>query len=316
MAMFGALSAIVLPIFITAGIGLVWSRMRWPFDSNLVSILVYKIAVPCLIIAIFAKSRLTPEAIASVAGAAVVIYLATAAIAAGVLRFARLPLPSYLPSIMFPMVGSIGLPVCLFALGEDGLALALVFFTLGAIGTFTIGAAIAAGRVSLAKLFGEPAIWAAAAAITLLLLDVTLPKWIVDTTGLLGGIAIPLQLIALGCSLGQFRVTSLPRGVLLSLLRLGLGFGVGFVIAEAFACSLPVVASRLGAMRELIEDGVTGLHFQPVDPADLAAKVRWAAENPSDMRRMGENARRVYEDRYTPESNYRELMAIYDGGHG
>ena len=88
--------------------------------------------------------------------------------------------------------------------------------------------------------------------------------------------------------------------------------GFGLVIAEAFACSLPVVASRLGAMRELIEDGVTGLHFQPGDPADLAAKVRWAAENPSDMRRMGENARRVYEDNYTPESNYRHLMAIYD----
>ncbi len=65
-------------------------------------------------------------------------------------------------------------------------------------------------------------------------------------------------------------------------------------------------------MIELIDDGVTGLHFEPGDPADLAAKVRWAVDNPSDMRRMGENARRVYEDRYTPEVNYRQLMAIYD----
>ncbi len=88
--------------------------------------------------------------------------------------------------------------------------------------------------------------------------------------------------------------------------------GCPMVMVEAFACSLPVVASRLGAMRELIEDGVTGLHFQSGDPADLAAKVRWAAENPSDMRRMGENARRAYEDNYTPESNYRRLMAVYD----
>ncbi len=84
------------------------------------------------------------------------------------------------------------------------------------------------------------------------------------------------------------------------------------VIVEAFATALPIIASRLGAMSELIDDGVTGLHFQPGDPADLAAKVRWAAEHPLDMRRMGENARRVYEDRYTPEVNYRQLMAIYD----
>ena len=46
-----------------------------------------------------------------------------------------------------------------------GLALALVFFTLGAIGTFTIGSAIAAGRVSYAKLIREPAIWAAVIAV-------------------------------------------------------------------------------------------------------------------------------------------------------
>ncbi len=84
------------------------------------------------------------------------------------------------------------------------------------------------------------------------------------------------------------------------------------VIAEAFATALPVITSRLGSMGEIIDDSVTGLHFQPGDPADLAAKVRWAVDNPSDMRRMGENARRVYEDRYTPESNYRQLMAIYD----
>ena len=86
----------------------------------------------------------------------------------------------------------------------------------------------------------------------------------------------------------------------------------GMVLVEAFACSLPVVASRLGTMLELIDDGVTGLHFQPGDPADLAAKVSWAAAHSSDMRRMGENARRLYEDRYTPEINYRHLMAIYD----
>ena len=84
------------------------------------------------------------------------------------------------------------------------------------------------------------------------------------------------------------------------------------VIAEAFATALPVITSRLGSMGEIIDDSVTGLHFQPGDPADLAAKVRWAVDNPSDMRRMGENARRVYEDRLTPEATYRQLMAIYD----
>ena len=86
----------------------------------------------------------------------------------------------------------------------------------------------------------------------------------------------------------------------------------GLTIVEAFAQELPVIASRLGAMAEIVEDGVTGLHFIPGDAGDLAAKVCWAAEHPEEMRRMGLNARRVYEEKYTPEVNYRQLMAIYE----
>jgi predicted permease len=274
MALLSELSAIILPVFICAGMGLFWSRTGQPFNSDLVSILVYKISVPCLIIAIFAKVRLTPDAVAAVAGAALVIYLVTAAVAALVLRLVRLPMPSYLPSLMFPMVGSMGLPICLFAFGDDGLALALVFFTLGAIGTFTIGAAIAAGRVSYKKLISEPAIWAAVIAVGLLWLELPTPKWIVDTTGLLGGMAIPLQLIALGSSLAQFRVTSLPRGVSLSLLRLALGYGAGFGIAEIF--DLEGMVRAVVILQSAMPVAVSNYLFAVVykrEPAEVAGMV-------------------------------------------
>jgi predicted permease len=274
MQLIADLSAIILPIFICAGIGLFWSRTGQPFDSDLVSILVYKISVPCLIIAIFAKVRLTPDAVAAVAGASLVIYLATAAVAAFVLKLARLSMPSYLPSLIFPMVGSMGLPICLFAFGKEGLALALVFFTLGAIGTFTIGAAIAAGRMSIKKLMSEPAIWAALIAIGLLWLDLTLPKWVVDTTGLLGGMAIPLQLIALGSSLAQFRITSLPRGISLSLLRLALGYAAGFGIAEIF--DLEGLVRAVVILQSAMPVAVSNYLFAVVykrEPAEVAGMV-------------------------------------------
>ncbi len=82
-------------------------------------------------------------------------------------------------------------------------------------------------------------------------------------------------------------------------------------IAEAFCRGLPVIASRLGALEEIVEEGVTGLHFAPGEAGGLAAKVRWAAEHPEEMRRMGLSARRVYERRYSAEVNYRLLSAIY-----
>jgi glycosyltransferase involved in cell wall biosynthesis len=83
------------------------------------------------------------------------------------------------------------------------------------------------------------------------------------------------------------------------------------VVLEAFAAGLPVVASRLGSMTELIEDGRTGLHFTARDSSDLAAKIRHAISG-APLARMGRDARQEYESRYTPDRNYELLRAIYD----
>ena len=82
-------------------------------------------------------------------------------------------------------------------------------------------------------------------------------------------------------------------------------------IAESYACSTPVICSRMGVMQELVADGRTGLHFTPTDPDDLARKVEWAWAHPDEMRTMGREARREYEAKYTAETNYPILIEIY-----
>jgi len=84
-------------------------------------------------------------------------------------------------------------------------------------------------------------------------------------------------------------------------------------IAEAFACGLPVIASRLGAMEEIIADGTTGLHFSPGDAEDLAVKVEWAWLHSRELREMGRAARSEYEYKYSEEGNYKQTMEIYAG---
>jgi glycosyltransferase involved in cell wall biosynthesis len=84
------------------------------------------------------------------------------------------------------------------------------------------------------------------------------------------------------------------------------------VVIEAFARGTPVVASSIGALAEIIDEGRTGLHFLPGDPANLAAKVSWLGAHANELGRMRREARADYEAKYTGEHNYRMLLGVYN----
>ncbi len=82
-------------------------------------------------------------------------------------------------------------------------------------------------------------------------------------------------------------------------------------ILEAFACGKAVVASRRGAMAEIVEDGRTGLLFEPGNPGELAEKVKWLVGHPSETMEMGRVARLRFEELYSAERSHELLMGIY-----
>lgn len=85
----------------------------------------------------------------------------------------------------------------------------------------------------------------------------------------------------------------------------------GRVAIEAFAKGTPVIASRIGAIGEVVDAGRTGLHFRPGDPCDLVSQVEWALAHPAHLVRMRREARTEFETRYTAERNYGMLAGIY-----
>jgi glycosyltransferase involved in cell wall biosynthesis len=82
-------------------------------------------------------------------------------------------------------------------------------------------------------------------------------------------------------------------------------------IAEAYACGVPVLASSVGSIKELVKDHRTGLHFRAGDRDDLARTADWAWSHPQELQAMGLAARAEYEGRYSAERNYTLLMNIY-----
>jgi malate permease and related proteins len=237
MEIISQLSGIVVPVFVCVAFGVLWAKVGTPFDTGLITSLVYNIGVPCLILATFQKVHLSPAAMAEVALATLACYASFTLAAFLLIRAMRLELASYLPALMFPLTGSMGLPVSYFAFGDEGLALAIVYFTFGTIGSFTIGAAIAEGKASFRGLLRIPVLYAVAIALVMQLTGVRLPEWIFNTANLLGGMVIPAQLVALGFSLLELKTGGLARSVFLGVFRLSMGVAVGFAIAGLFDLS-------------------------------------------------------------------------------
>tara|TARA_R110002072_G_scaffold105447_13_gene230469 strand:+ start:1045 stop:1926 length:882 start_codon:yes stop_codon:yes gene_type:complete len=234
MEIISQLSGIVVPVFICVAFGVLWAKVGTPFDTGLITSLVYNIGVPSLILATFQKVTLDAAAMAEIALASLACYAAFTFLGFLLLRAMRLETVAYLPALMFPLTGSMGLPVAYFAFGDQGLALAIVYFTFGTIGSFTIGAAIAEGKFTSRGILRIPVLYAVAIAVAMQLTGLRLPAWIFNTVDLLGGIVIPAQLVALGFSLLQLRIGGLARSATLGVFRLAMGIAVGFAIAGIF----------------------------------------------------------------------------------
>jgi glycosyltransferase involved in cell wall biosynthesis len=82
-------------------------------------------------------------------------------------------------------------------------------------------------------------------------------------------------------------------------------------LVEAYSVGVPVVASRLGSLNELVEDGVTGLHFAPNDAEGLARSVKKLLTDADFSARLGRGARKRYEARFTPKRILNDLEKIY-----
>ncbi len=236
-SVYSDMAAIISPIFICAAIGFVWGRLQRPFDVELVTALVSSVGTPCLIGATLTSVEIDLQAVGVMAGATLLAFAGFAAIGILALRWSGLALHSFLPALIFPNSGNMGLPLCLFAFGDTGLAFAIVFFTIASTLQFTLGIGIAAGTFAPGQLLRMPQLYAVGFALLFLTTGTPVPGWLANTLDLLGGLTIPLMLIALGVALARLRVISIRRSLVLSLGRLGIGLATGLVVAWAFDLS-------------------------------------------------------------------------------
>ena len=228
------LFTIISPVLICALIGYGWCRKGWSFDVDQTTKLVTYIGTPCLVFTTLVNVEIEKSAFTQMAFGTAVSVIGFGVIGAIILKIFRLHLPTYLPPVVWANMGNMGIPLCLFAFGQEGLALAITYFTIDVVMMFTIGIAVSAGTFSIMRILKLPFIYAVVAAIVVMMNDLDVPRWIINSTELLGNLTIPLMLIMLGVSLASLKISSMKRATAISVMRLGLGFLVGWATAVAF----------------------------------------------------------------------------------
>lgn len=234
--------SIVAPVFILAAVGFVWVRSGLEYRVEFVTRLAMTLSVPCLIFVALMKTEVAPSAIATIAVASGVVYLALTAIFWAVVAVTGLDRRTYLAPLIFGNTGNLGLPLALFAFGQQGLGLAVVVFAVMAVMSFTFGIWMVAGGASPMRVLKEPMVGATLLGSLFLWQGWHTPDWITRTLELAGQMAIPLMLITLGVAVARLHPRGLAQATILSIFKVLICTAVAWGLGRRFGLPDPAFA--------------------------------------------------------------------------
>lgn len=230
--MLGVIVPVIVPIVVCIVLGAWWARSQQRFPNEFVSDLVMKIGAPALIVGTLGSTDLAPGALFDVLIAGLTLLAFSTLFSLLVCKLcAWSPRDIGIP-LVFGNSGNMGLPLCLFAFGAEGLALSLGIFVLFSLTHFTLGTAVLTANMPGKALLRSPLIWAGLVALLMIALDWEFPVTVRNTLDILGGMAIPLMLLTLGVSLVSLRLRDSGRALAMGLARIATGLAAGVLTVE------------------------------------------------------------------------------------
>jgi predicted permease len=232
--MFLQILQITAPVFLLASAGYVWARLKMNFDLEFITRLAINFSMPCLIFSVLVKVEIDPAAFRDIALASIASYAALTGVMWVGIRATGLGMRTYLAPGVFANTGNVGLPVALFAYGQQGLAFAIVIFAIMATFSFTIGIYMVAGRGRLSEVLKQPLVYASILGGVFALQGWGVPVWLLNSLDLAGQISIPLMLLTLGVSIASLSVGDVGRAVVLSLAKLSVSAVIAILVVWLF----------------------------------------------------------------------------------
>lgn len=231
--MFIQIGTILAPLFVDTGIGFAWVRLGYRFDGNMIGRLITTVTSPCLLFYTLTSLGVSGAALAEMGGSFLLALACLAALALGVSWLCGLDPRVYTPTMTFGNTVGMGLPVCLFAFGQEGFALGMGANVANILLGVTAGMAAFAGSFSISFLSRNAYAYSALAASGFLVAGVVPPRWLSNTTLFIGAFSIPFLMFSLGGSIARLTVADLPRAIAISVVRQSAALGIGWGLAGA-----------------------------------------------------------------------------------
>lgn len=204
---------IIFPVFACAGVGLFYGRYHRP-DMSVVNKLNMDVFVPILLFWVIVEKPFDFERYIDLTLAGIIVILGSGVVLYPLVKLFKINAKTFLPPMMFNNSGNMGLPLLLFAFGEDVLQAAVVLFLVEMILHFTIGLYILDHKTRPWALLKMPMIQATILGIIFSIFQIPIPDMVGNTIDLLSQIAIPLLLFSLGVRLLNVNFRDWKLGVL------------------------------------------------------------------------------------------------------
>lgn len=265
---------VIFPVFFVIGVGYYLGKKNPKFDTNFITVFAGNIGTPAMIFYTVTTTGITLNIFIHYFVYALLMIGGFALIGLILLFLLRKDLSMELPPLILPNTGNMGIPICLFAYGTEGLGIASAVASVIILFHFTLGIFLAKKKFSLDVVIKSPPVYAIIISVIFLFFQIQTPLFLENTTFLLTYATIFLVLMSLGIALTKLKF-SLKDSILLSLCRVILGPIIAFIIIyyfnlSGFAAGVLLIQS---AMPSAILNYLVGSMYSPKKIVDSIAST-------------------------------------------
>ena len=237
MEIYFKLFEVLFPVFFIVGIGYFLGKKNPKLDTTFITNFGANIGSPAIVFYSVTTTGITFEIFINYFFYYFLAIIGFSLVGIIFLNFLKKDILMELPPFILPNTGNMGLPICLFAYGTQGLGIAGAIASIIILFHFTLGVFLASKKFTLEIITKSPAFYSIIISIIFIYFEMDVPNFVVNTTMLLTYATIFLILMSLGIALTRLKIFSFNKALISAMARVLIGPIIGFCIIRIFNLS-------------------------------------------------------------------------------